>query len=188
MDRKTLAAVIAELTGALRPANGSTETELERGRALLAQGLHSGQTADEFRGAASIGVNPAADKQAQQFLYLFGKKPATSKRVFARTVPSATNFHRSTPEWARGIAIADSTGPFLTPLGNPIWIDAFDVIQNTSLTRDSATLIGLFRSIPPCRPVGISSSARVACGCRASYWTGRARMILTRDSASRAVP
>jgi hypothetical protein len=144
MDRKTLAAVIAELTGALRPANGSTETELERGRALLAQGLHSGQTADEFRGAASIGVNPAADKQAQQFLYLFGKKPATSKRVFARTVPSATNFHRSTPEWARGIAIADSTGPFLTPLGNPIWIDAFDVIQNTSLTRDSATLIGLF--------------------------------------------
>lgn len=144
MDRKTLAAVIAELTGALRPANGSTEADLEHGRALLAQGLHSGQTADQFRGGASLGVNPAADKHAQRFLHLSRKKPEIPKRVFARTVPSAINLHRSTPEWARGIAVADSTGPFLTPLGNPIWIDAFDFIQNTSLTRDSATLVGLF--------------------------------------------
>jgi hypothetical protein len=144
MDRKILAAVIAELTGALKPANGSTETELERGRSLLAQGLRSGLTADEFRGEALLGVNPAADKQAHRFLHLFGRKPATRKRVFARTVPSPTSLHPSIPEWARGIAITDSTGPFLTPLGNPIWIDAFDVIQSTSLTRDSATLIGLF--------------------------------------------
>lgn len=144
MDQKTLAILIAELTGTLRPTNGSTEADLDMGRLLLASALRSGQTSEEFRAAAILGTNPRAADQAEGFLHLFGSKPATAMRAFMRIVPSPTSLHTSTPEWARGIAIAHSSGPFLTPLGNPVWIDAFDIIQLTTLTRDSATLVGLF--------------------------------------------
>jgi hypothetical protein len=144
MDQTTLATSIAELTGTLRPTSGSTEADLDRGRLLLAGALLSGQSSAEIRAAAPLSPNPFAGDQADQFLHLFGSKPATPMRAFQRIVPSPTSLHASTPEWARGIAVSHSVGPFLTSLGNPIWIDAFDVIQLTTITRDSATLVGLF--------------------------------------------
>jgi hypothetical protein len=145
MDQRTLATSIAELTGTLRPAPGSTEADLERGRLLLAQALRSGQAATEFRGAATLGSNPNAADQADRFLHLFAGAPAAARRAFSRTVPSPTSLHASTPEWARGIAVAESAGPFLTPLGNPIWIDVLDIVQLTTVTRDVAgTVVGLF--------------------------------------------
>jgi hypothetical protein len=64
-------------------------------------------------------------------------------RAFLRTVPSPTSLHPSVPASVRGIAITDSAGPFLTPLGNPIWIDAFNVVQLTPVTRHT-DLVGLF--------------------------------------------
>ncbi|MBI1826028.1 MAG: hypothetical protein HY287_02585 [Planctomycetes bacterium] len=135
---------VAELTGTLRPANGSAEADLDRGRFLLASALRSGQTSEEFRGVAPLGVNPNAAQEADRFLHLFESSPAASMRAIARIVPSSTSLHPSSPEWARGIAVSHSLGPFLTPLGTPIWIDAFEVIQLTRLTRNSATLLGLF--------------------------------------------
>ena len=60
MDLKSLATSVAELTGTLRPANGSTEADLDRGRLLLAHSLRSGQTSEEFRAAATLGSNPRA--------------------------------------------------------------------------------------------------------------------------------
>jgi hypothetical protein len=144
MDSNTMATAIAELTGTLRPANGSTEADLERGRLLVACALRSGQSSEEFRAAATLDTNPHAADHADRFLHLLESIPATPMRAFMRIVPSPTSLHTSTPEWARGIAVAHSAGPFLTSLGNPMWIDAFDIIQLTTLTRDSATLVGLF--------------------------------------------
>jgi hypothetical protein len=143
MDQATLATSIAQLSGTLRPADGSTEADLERGRVLLALALRSGQTAASIRGAVTLGANPQMADQAKGFRHLSGPKPAAAVRAFLRTVPSATSSHPSVPEWARGIALTNSAGPFLTPLGNPIWIDAFNLIQLTSVTRHS-TPLGLF--------------------------------------------
>src|SRR5947209_908621 len=111
MDQKTLAISIAELTGTLRPANGSTEADLDMGRLLLASALRSGQTSEEVRAAAALGTNPRAADQADRFLHLLGSRPATAMRAFMRIVPSPTSLHMSTPEWARGIAVAHSSGP-----------------------------------------------------------------------------
>jgi hypothetical protein len=144
VDPKTIAHSIAELTGSLRPTRGSTEADLDRARLLLASALLSGQTVEDFRGAARLGTSPNVTDETGRFEHLFAAKPATAVRAFARTLPSATSLHASTPEWARGIAVTQSSGPFLTPLGNPIWIDAFHVVQQTTITRDSATLVGLF--------------------------------------------
>jgi hypothetical protein len=144
MDQATLASSIAELTGTLRLAPGLTEADLEHGRLLLAQALRSGQTSAAIRGTVTLASNPNASEQAKQFRHLGGPKPATSVRAFMRTVPSPTSLHPSVAASVRGIAITDSAGPFLTPLGNPIWIDAFNVIQLTPVTRHSAELLGLF--------------------------------------------
>lgn len=143
MDQATLATSIAELTGTLRPAGGTTEGDLEQGRLLVAQALRSGQTSASIRGTVTLGTNPQAAEQAKALRHLSGPKPATVVRAFLRTVPSSTSLHTSVPEWARGIAVTDSAGPFLTPLGNPIWIDAFNVVQLTPITRHS-TPLGLF--------------------------------------------
>jgi len=143
MDQGNLASSIAELTGMLRPAAGTTEADLEHGRLLLAQALRSGQTSAAIRGTVTLATNPIAAEQAKQFRHLSGPKPPTAVRAFIRTVPSTTGVHPSVPPSVRGIAITESAGPFLTPLGSPIWIDAFNVIQLTPVTRHSATL-GLF--------------------------------------------
>ena len=144
MDGPSLAATIAELTGTLRPAKGSTPGDLQRARRLLAQALHSGQSATSIRAAATLGVNLHATEQAEAYLHFAEAGPPTATRAFARNVPSSSSLHASVPPWARGVAIRYSAGPFLTPLGNPVWIDAFDAIQLTAVTRDSATLVGLF--------------------------------------------
>jgi hypothetical protein len=144
MDQATLATAIAELTGTLRPADGTTEADLEQGRLLLAQALLSGQTSVAIRGTVTLAANPNAAEQATQFRHLSGPKPATPARAFIRTLPSPTSLHPSVPAWVRGIAIADSAGPFLTPLWNRIWIDSFSVIQLTPVTRHSTDLLGLF--------------------------------------------
>jgi hypothetical protein len=144
MDQATLATSIAELTGTLRPTDGTTEADLEHGRLLLAQALRSGQKTASIRGTVTLAANPNAGEQAKQFRHLSGLKPATPVRAFMRTVPSPTSLHLSLPASARGIAITDSAGPFLTPLGSPIWIDSFDVIQLTPVTRHSTDLLGLF--------------------------------------------
>jgi hypothetical protein len=164
MDETTLAILIAELTGTLRPTSGSTEADLDHGRLLLAGALLSGQSLAEIRAAAPLPANPFTGDQAGQFLHLFGSKPATPVRAFQRVVPSPTSLHISTPAWARGIAVGHSAGPFLTSLGNPIWIDAFDVIQLTTITRDSATLVGLF-PVDPTR-----STRRKIILCAGSVW------------------
>jgi hypothetical protein len=139
MNAQALAVSIDELSGMLRPGNGKTEADLERGRLLLARALQTGQTPAEVRGATLTGSTPQTHT-AERFLHLFESKPGRVVRAFIRTVPSPTSLHSSTPEWARGIAVAHSAGPFLTPLGFPVWFDAFDPIQITTLTRDSATL------------------------------------------------
>jgi hypothetical protein len=143
MDQATLASSIAQLTGTLLPAVGTTETELEHGRLLLAQALRSGQASSAIRGTVTLAANPSASEQAKQFRHLSGPKPATPVRAFLRTVPSPVSLHPSLAPSARGIAITESAGPFLTPLGNPIWIDAFNVVQLTPVTRHS-DLLGLF--------------------------------------------
>jgi hypothetical protein len=144
MDARMLARSISELTDSLRPGHGTTGADLDRVRFLLASALLSGQTAEEFRGTATLGTSPNITNDVSRFEHLLAANPISAVRAFARSVPSPTSLHASTPEWARGIAVAHSAGPFLTPLGNPIWIDAFDVVQQTTLTRDSATLVGLF--------------------------------------------
>jgi hypothetical protein len=108
MDQATLATSVAELSGTLRPADVSTEADLERGRVLLAQALRSGQTSASIRGTATLGANPQAADQAKQFRHLSGPKPATAVRAFMRTVPSPASLHASVPEWARGITVTDS--------------------------------------------------------------------------------
>jgi hypothetical protein len=143
MDQATLASSIAELTGALRPAAGTTEADLEQGRLLLAQALRSGQTSTSIRGTVKLATNPNASEQAKQFRHLSGPKPPTPVRAIIRTVPSPTSVHPSAPAAVRGIAISESAGPFLTPLGSPIWIDTFNVVQLTSVTRH-LTPLGLF--------------------------------------------
>ena len=143
MDKATLASSIAELTGTLRPAAGTTEADLEHGRFLLAQALRSGQTSAAIRGTVTLAVNPHAPEQAKQFRHLSGPKPPTPVHAFIRAVPSPTSVHPSIPVSVRGIAVTQSAGPFLTPLGNPVWIDAFNVIQLTSITRHG-TPLGLF--------------------------------------------
>lgn len=150
MDQATLASSIAELTGTLRPSGATTEADLDHGRLLLAQALRSGQTSAAIRGSVTIAGNPKVSEQAKQFRHLSGLKPRKTVRAFLRTVPSPTSLHPSLPASVRGIAITESSGPFLTPLGNPIWIDAFNVIQLTPVTRHSAPL-GLF-------PIDVSRS------------------------------
>jgi hypothetical protein len=97
-----------------------------------------------IRGTVTVGANPNTAEQAKQFRHLSGPKPATAVRAFLRTTPSPTSLHPSMPSAARGIAITDSAGPFLTALGSPIWIDTFNVIQLTPITRHSTDLLGLF--------------------------------------------
>jgi len=97
MDQATLATSIAELTGTLRPTDGTTDADLEHGRLLLAQALRSGQTSAAIRGTVTLAANPNAAEQAKQFRHLSGPKPATLVRAYLRTVPSSTNVHPSLP-------------------------------------------------------------------------------------------
>lgn len=150
MNEATLASAIAELTGTLQPATGATHADLERGRSLLASALRSGQSSATIQGAVKVGVNPLIKEQGENVLHLSGPAPATPTRAFLRSVPSSISVHPSAPAAARGIAVNDSAGPFLTATGSPIWIDSFKVAQLTPVTRVTTILVGLF----PVDPVG----------------------------------
>jgi len=185
MDEATLANSIAELTGTLRPTAGTTEADLERGRLLVAQALRSGQTSAAIRGTVAIAANPEASEQAKQFRRLSGPKPATTVHAFLRTVPSPTSLHPSVPASVRGIAVTDSAGPFLTPLGNPIWIDAFNVIQLTPVTRHTTDRWDYFLlTRQGLRPERLCLKLAVS-GFRLACWPRTVRSIPLRDSVLR---
>jgi hypothetical protein len=150
MNEATLASSIAELTGTLQPATGTTRANLERGRSLLASALRSGQSSTTIQGAVKVEANPLLTVQAKSFLHLVGSAPAAPTRAFLRVVPSPIGVHPLAAAAARGMAVGESAGPFLTPTGSPIWIDSFKVAELTPVTRATSMLVGLF----PVDPTG----------------------------------
>ena len=144
MTDATVATSIAELSGTLQPVSGTTQADLDRARSLLASAIQSGQSSTAIQGAAKVGENTLLNEQAKNFLHLVGTAPVVPTRAFLRVVPSPTGVHPFTPAAARGIAVDESAGPFLTSIGSPVWIDSFKVAQLTPVTRVTTNLVGLF--------------------------------------------
>ena len=137
MDVQTAARALAELTGGLRPAGGSTVSQFRSVRELVAHCLLLDQAeplfppneplalaesdeldSDELATIREICTRVAGEIQAQPGLKL-------EFRAFRRHVPTTADLGEAAPPWAAGAAPSRSFGPFVNPDGRPFWFSIY---------------------------------------------------------------
>ena len=161
MKRQELAELLFDLTGTFEAGPLSTDADLHAARSTLAGAVLSGQSAEKLRSGlppalAALTRTALPSEPAVRAAYArpilnevvnkikTASAKATPRQAFLRSSAFHSNLDPTLPDWARGIEVTGSHGPFEIPGGQPIWIDWFKTVELVSLTRGANhTLVAL---------------------------------------------
>jgi hypothetical protein len=147
MDRNSLFASLAALTGGLRPGPGVRDSDLEEARTLSAYEILRGRGV-ALTTARSLGDIPIADPDdpadasalldiADSAIAGLAKDPniIADVRIFRREHPILTaQLRDSVPPWAAGGAVERTLGPLLDAAGRPYWFDIRRILRQVHVT------------------------------------------------------
>jgi len=141
-DTSDIAKDLWSITADLRPITAASADALHQARIVLASALAAGETSVVARAASPTTQTPAELTPGHPLLQSAIQEsshssPDDSAFVIARReVPLAiTGLSETGPGAVAGQAIDRTLGPFLDPLGRPVWIDLFRIVREVRLVR-----------------------------------------------------
>src|SRR3954447_19119296 len=196
MDPKTLAERLTQLTGGLS-AVGGTSADLDAAREVLArvlttQPFEATHAPDRLASLALVRDAVArAGSGLQQALHAAAARAverpdpaAPAGRVFLRTVPARVESDpAAVPDWARGMKVNKTFGPFQSVDGGKVWIDLYLLVVHVGVARQPSGTPFLLVEMPlgalkPGKSFSLAagsvwiSSPLITTGAPAGGWTG----------------
>jgi hypothetical protein len=140
MEVRYLLETIGGLTGELIPGRGVPESDLQEARLALALTILAGKPGESLLPpllkrkppVRLEGIKPLPPEKLEEidkFCTLAQEKFAAREPdsplplAFLRTLPKSTPFDPEIPDWARGMEISLSLGPFFYPDGHQVYVD-----------------------------------------------------------------
>jgi hypothetical protein len=211
MDQQALVEQLTQVTGGLSPIDGTSHADLDAARELVATSLRT-QPVAAMHAVDRLPALPLvrdavhrAGPQLSATLDVLAHRalaqvppPAQPHRVFLRSVPARVESDpAAVPDWARGMKVSQTYGPFQAVDGSRVWIDVYLIVVHVSVTRQGQSAPFLQLEVPlgevrpgTSYPLGAGSvwiaSPVLAAGAPASGWTGLAIRSgrLTLDAAA----
>ena len=163
MDVFTAARALAELTGRLQPAGGSTDSDLGKARELVAHCLLLDQAeplfppddpfglakADELDPAELVTLREICQRAADDIQGAPGLQ--LEIRAFRRAISTTADLEDAGPPWAAGAVANRTIGPFVNPDGRPFWFSMYATPRLVPIARAGGAAPVLFVSLgtPP---------------------------------------
>ncbi|MGQ0679968.1 MAG: hypothetical protein ACT4OM_10020 [Actinomycetota bacterium] len=141
-DSKERIERLARISANLTPTGERPESAIQRLETLLVRSRVPGESKDLLGFELSVeradwhGVGDLEPETIRRLEQISGvaAEPAPQFRVFRREAPlAASMLELATPEWGRGVAKAESLGPFLDNNGRAFWFDFYPIIKLISV-------------------------------------------------------
>ena len=142
LDTSVLLSRLATLTADLKPVSGTSNKTLQQARVTIASALASADSS-VFSPPASA-ASPASAPTAQRALDVLQAAISESSpdlvngdafTIVRRTVPLAVSGISGFTPAVAGFSADLSFGPFLDPIGRPVWIDLYRIVRQVKLVR-----------------------------------------------------
>ncbi len=135
MDQQNLITALANLSGQIKTASGDEKEIVDKLYPQLANAISDGST-DDIKGITfsyeTAFTHDLSESQQENFrkvakrTLLKNTKPVN--RVFVRDTPIRSGqLKTSTPDWAKGAAVSNTIGPFLSKDGRKLWYDFYKI-------------------------------------------------------------
>jgi hypothetical protein len=142
LDTSVLLSRLATLTADLKPVSGTSNKTLQQARVTIASALTSADSS-VFSPPASA-ASPASAPTAQRALDVLQAAISESSpdlvngdafTIVRRTVPLAVSGISGFTPAVAGFSADLSFGPFLDPIGRPVWIVLYRIVRQVKLVR-----------------------------------------------------